>query len=264
MIDIDLLNMYQNLQNLANLMDKKETEEGFWETITKYPFLPPSIYLSSSYSTFLAPAHHLNVYSSILRQLNERVYSNNDTSININDPEIKLFQKLLGTQVQTIIISVKSLLDRLSKIFTYFYPGLNPKHCTFSKPEAKRNKGLMAKVMESKDTDEIMMYVYTEYEFWIKDAVKARDEIIHYNDLEARISHVNGQRVLVYHSDISNLDEQGFPNEYVYKDLERIVENLYIFFEKSITMLTTKQIKLQRGHFDKAELYTEYKNNLNS
>lgn len=82
------------------------------------------------------------------------------------------------------LISIKTALDRLVKLFRLYKKGISD-YCTFGHiGKNNKSKGLMSRIIQDRDKDDISEYVYQEYNRWIYKCVKPRDTIIHYDDIQ--------------------------------------------------------------------------------
>lgn len=88
-------------------------------------------------------------------------------------------------EVQNCLIAIKVALDRIVKLFRLYKKGI-AEHSTFGHIDfsANKAKGFMAQVVQDKEKDNILEYVYQEYQKWIWESVQPRDAIIHYDDIQ--------------------------------------------------------------------------------
>lgn len=88
-------------------------------------------------------------------------------------------------EIQNCFIAIKVALDRIVKLFRLYKRGI-AEYSTFGHIDASTNKakGFMAQVIQDKEKDDILEYVYREYQKWIWDSVQPRDAIIHYDDIQ--------------------------------------------------------------------------------
>lgn len=87
-------------------------------------------------------------------------------------------------EVQNCLISLKTALDRIVKLFRLYRKGI-AEYSTFGHINSVTNKakGFMAQVVRDRKDDDVLEYVYKEYCEWIRDSVQPRDAIIHYDDI---------------------------------------------------------------------------------
>lgn len=71
--------------------------------------------------------------------------------------------------VQNCLISIKIALDRLIKIIRLYKSGI-AEYTTFGHIDEKTNKakGFMAQVARDREKDEILQYIYQEYDKWMR------------------------------------------------------------------------------------------------
>ncbi|MCC3359546.1 hypothetical protein [Bacillus sp. REN16] len=248
---IDINNKLSILHNFTEIVHIKEkammkTIEDVW----LYDFL------DGSNSSFIAPAYHLNQYLDLLEEFN--IYNLNK---GYND-ELDLIKYKFSVEVHNLFFSIKSLLDRLVAIFSFYYPGIQLK-TTFGRMVNKKPSGLMSKVNELKDKDDLMAYIYEEYFNWIQSAVSPRDLVTHYNDLGIRQHSTIDGRIIPYHVERvilqnnkkflvvgeemdDDLLDDLIPNEFTYKDLIGYVNHLYEFLHYVFEKLKDKDFKSKR------------------
>lgn len=248
---LDLSSKLSILENYAKHIDDKEEKMG-----VKIEDLNLSDHLFHSKSSFIAPAYHLNEYLNLVEEYNINYMGKGFTE------ELEIIKIKFNVKVHDIFISIKSLLDRLVAIFTYYYPGIT-KSTTFGRIKDLKSSGLMSKVQELKDKDPLMMFIYEEYNFWIKSAVAPRDIVTHYNDLGFQIKQTMDGRIIPTHIEKKLFEKHNkptikvsftseitdemlddiIPTDMNYKDLIRFVNNLYDFFEKVFAYLICKDFK---------------------
>ena len=133
--------------------------------------------LNNIYPTYLAPAYHLKNYSKIVNDPYASGLFNNDLRRHKTHSLFKI-------EFQEILISIKSLLDRLVKLLSIKYKGIDI-NSTFGRFDKVKNKGrgLMSYAYQFSDKDEYFKRLVYEYESWIIKAVLPRDKVVHYNDL---------------------------------------------------------------------------------
>jgi hypothetical protein len=153
---------------------KLEISENVYEDIiTLINTMEPSL---------LAPFYHYNNYIDWYK----KDFLWDDTKYYLTEDEQRDSNVLRRTkyqiEMQALLISIKTALDRLVPIFSYYYKGIMP-HMTFGRYTETKNKGLMHLVNSGKEKDELLMFIHDNYIKWINVVVAPRDMIIHYNDM---------------------------------------------------------------------------------
>lgn len=137
----------------------------------RYKFVSISDTILGMTNSIVAPAHHYNNFYNFIK----------------ND-EIG-YKRLIRLQIeaQAILISIKIGLDRTVNLFRFYFKGIS-NGTTFGRiKENGSGKGFMNKVLENVEIDKLMKTTMDEYHLWIKEAVKPRDSIMHYSDLDTEV-----------------------------------------------------------------------------
>ncbi|MCT8975008.1 hypothetical protein N4T77_00195 [Clostridium sp. CX1] len=220
-------------------------------------------YISYSKATYLAPAYNYNKYIEHLIEYNINImnkkYSKN----------LECYEQLFTIEIQNIFISIKCLLDRLVTILSFYYKGISITSTFGRISENNKANGLMSEVLKRKENDELMGFIYSEYNSWIKEIVEPRDIIMHYNDMYCNVHYTADGREFFMHSNIRIFDENRndswdlpSPDEgHYYKSLMKSVQNVYEFFDTTFEVLKKKNIIYQRYHFKEKIDFDEYKKN---
>lgn len=172
---------YQWLNKAVESNDdySRKLDEWMSETNHDIDFL---LCLDQIRTSFIGPAHNFNrLVDSIIQDVfwDDIKYTIPDTdwiSMGNRTSEIVL-------DLHNCLISIKSALDRLVKLFRLYKNGISD-NCTFGHIDKNfKSKGFMSRIVQDKDKDAISEYVYQEYNKWIKECVRPRDVIIHYDDI---------------------------------------------------------------------------------
>ena len=213
-------------------------------------------------ASYTAPAYHYNNYiEAIIRDMFW-----DDIKYEIPEEEREwgaLRRAKYQMEVQAIFLSIKMALDRLVLVFSYYYRGVST-DTTFGRyRDNGRPRGLMSKVNELKDSDDLMTYIESAYHQWIKIAVSPRDMITHYNDLAIHFewdsdlatiipSHVN-QRIIEKKNEgrtpnnKSAVDQQEkIGNTFSFVHLCHFVSSWYEFCERIISSLIERPLISER------------------
>ena len=139
-------------------------------------YIDISCEIESIVSSLLAPCLQLNNYldcSAADIEWDEIKFNVEDIS---GYPSGKLRRVSTDVYGTSVLISIKSALDRLVRILSYYYPGISS-HTTWGRyKDSQRKEGFMGVVRNRTDEDELLNYFHTEYHDWIKDAVAPRDQ----------------------------------------------------------------------------------------
>ncbi|MFW2504584.1 hypothetical protein [Clostridium diolis] len=159
-----------NLENMSNDI-KSEFDDVYLDLVTLLRQMLPS---------YISPAYHFNKYMDDLYTdiFWDEIKFEMDEEISMALREAKFIANLQG-----VITSIKTALDRMVVIFSYYYPGF-AWYTTFGHIADNKGKRFMGKVCELAPRDTLMKFILDEYNSWIKMAVEPRNIIIHYNDLQ--------------------------------------------------------------------------------
>jgi hypothetical protein len=200
--------------------------------------------------SFLSPAYHYNFYVEHLINWINFDKHNNEVYESSFYRQVK-FQ----IEFQDVLISIKTALDRLVVLFSYYYKGIMP-HTTFGHQDSKgKFTSFMQKINELKDEDSLAKYIYDEYFEWIQIAVLPRDILIHYNDMGIAWRYDSSINVEIpqhyIHKFFLSKDEKESLKSYTYEqeDLKIIVDSYYTFFDKVLDMLNDKTIIIEKARF---------------
>jgi len=134
--------------------------------------------------SFIAPAWHYNSYIDHL--LRDLFWQDFKSRIPPEDRPSNIMRRLsFQVPAQSVLLAVKSGLDRLVLLLSYYYRGFSP-NTTFGRIKNDgRASGLMAYALTNAATDPIFRFLVDDYHRWIKFAVEPRDVITHHNDMMA-------------------------------------------------------------------------------
>lgn len=211
-----------------------------------HPYLDLVTIINSMSPSYLAPAYHYNNY--IDKLLSDITWD--DEKYNIPEEEWVsgfLRRNAYQIEIQAALLAVKSALDRMVSVFSYYYKGFGP-YTTFGGVNDKgKSRNFMSKVADDKTGDELLKFISEEYIKWIKVAVEPRDLISHYNDLG--ISYEFDSEALIempVHFNLSLIKTMESKEITIpkisYSDLYDYSMNWYKFFNRVIDILNTKSI----------------------
>lgn len=238
---------------------KKENELEEYSEFLKCPLY---YYLQVSHTSFIAPAYNYNCYLDLLINTNLK-HMNHESNEHSN-----YINYLYTIHIQNVFVSIKSLLDRIVTILSFFYPGVSIE-TTFGHITGNKSKGFMSVVSKGVEKGDLFMkFIYDEYENWIKDVVQPRNTIMHYNDFDTSYHWTNDGREFPVFKEVKlfsdNADDRFCsPDEgHSYKTILHNVQDLYYFFDVICACLEKSDIVYRKYHFkDKGE-YEKYRKSI--
>ena len=208
------------------------------DTIIKEVFQDISCDVDSITSSLLSPCLHLNNYlecSASDIEWDEIKYTIEDKD---EYPSSKLRRISTDIYGVSILISIKSALDRLVRILSYYYPGISS-HTTWGRyKENQKKEGFMGVVRKRQNTDKLLNYFDTQYNDWIKYAVAPRDSLIHYRDSVPSWYFDSKSGALIQSHVTKN--SEGKSQGYGIYTLEEYVTKWFKFMEHTLYSLSTK------------------------
>lgn len=226
------------------------------ESLTKYEKKETNLVclyhiLGRSKSTYIAPAFNLNAYLDKLVEYNIKRFNK---EINYTGDDLYVIQ--INITIQTLLISIKCLLDRIVPLLSYYYVEVRKLDWTFGRvKDGKSKDALMEVVLGLRDSDPLMRYLSEQYEEWIEDIVSPRDMIVHYNDLGVREHHTVDGRIIPVHleSRLYGIKDENscldLPRDFSYKDICHVVDKLYTLYEIVFLQLEGRPINHFTKHF---------------
>lgn len=147
------------------------------------PFFEVSASVEAARASYLAPGIHLNLYLDWLLfdlECEEGLhpvyeYENRPSNI-VRRSHFEVF-------AHSVLIALKSALDRLVSILGHYVGGVSP-HMTWGRIKNGKASSFMSIVERGRKNDELLEFLHREYLSWIANMVAPRDEIIHYSDLQ--------------------------------------------------------------------------------
>lgn len=184
-------------------------------------------YLKNNITSFLSPAFNFNrliqSYINYLNALDEHCPMSN----------IEFVEYFCS--IHTCLISIKTGLDRIAQLFSYFYRGVS-KSTTFGHiKENGKYTGFLSFVnqkIKSKDDDAFLFeHIMRNYDSWTKECVSPRDQIIHYNDITIALgcNEELGLPEPIGLSKASPFVNSQLIKEYTY-DFYKLIDRIFDFF----------------------------------
>ncbi|MFD2446607.1 hypothetical protein ACFSO7_21950 [Bacillus sp. CGMCC 1.16607] len=147
------------------------------------------------------------------------------------------------TNLQSVLTTIKTGLDRLVAIFSYYYNGFSSDTTFGHIKESGSFKGFMNTVDRLKKEDELMSYIYDQYIEWISFAVKPRNIIMHYNDLTTSWHYDSKLNCLIpIHTCKKVLGKEHKSLVFNFTTIRDYCEKWYKFFGKVFSYLANKDI----------------------
>jgi hypothetical protein len=194
-------------------------------------------------ASYLAPALQLNNYlesSATDVEAEELRHVNPDIEL----PSNVLRRVSTNAYAASVLLAVKSALDRLVRILAFYYPGIAG-HTTWGRYDKKGNpSGFMAVVARGRESDALLAAAHEAYERWIRKAVAARDSLIHYRDAESHWYFLPEDRALVQTHAVEDTDGQS--HGYGITSLCEFVGEWYQLADETLLRLAAKLPKPPR------------------
>jgi len=210
-----------------------------------HPYLDLLTIVDCMSPSYLAPAYHYNNYVNAL--LLDVLWDEQK----INMPEggwITGFQRrnICQIEAQALLLAIKTALDRMVSIFSYYYKGITP-YTTFGRINGNKSRGLMSIVNTNETGDDLLSFIKEEYYKWIKITVEPRDLIAHYNDLATYYEFDSeswiGMPVYLNDRLIKTKESKKIvTHKFDYINIYDISANWYIMFGKILDYLIAKPL----------------------
>lgn len=181
-------------------------------------------YVQNNVTSIIAPAYNYNdLVNNEIKAL-----KNFDAVNSYNDINLYYY----GVSLHNCLYFIKTGLDRLVRIFHYYYNGIARESTFGHQKENGKYTGLLALAIQNQDSDKLLKYIIDQYNQWIKECVSFRDTITHYDDLfPFSCTNENGTNTGVgaIRKQIAFIDSKIIPgNPYVdTKSVKQFVENYY-------------------------------------
>ena len=139
-------------------------------------------------------------------------------------------------ELQNCLVSIKIALDRSVKLFRLYKKEI-AEYSTFGHIDSSTNKakGFMAQVIQDKDKDDILEYVYQKYCEWIRACVQPRDAIIHYDDIQVEYFFFEGHEIPKF---ICRKKQDVI--EFSFQDVTLYISSFYAFYSEVTRMIFEK------------------------
>jgi hypothetical protein len=226
----------------SKLAETSESSKG----LSDHPYFDLTTIINEMLPSYLAPAYHYNNYiDAIMTDItwDDIKYDTQEEEWISNIRRRANFQ----IEIQALLLSIKTGLDRLVSIFSYYYRGFSL-DTTFGRiKDNDKPQGFMSTVVENEENDELLKFIKSEYLKWIKLAVQPRDIITHYNDLGLIFEFkpdlllttpIHFSERLVKTKETKNMDVSRF----TYEDILFFSTNWYYFFDKVMNELLKREL----------------------
>lgn len=202
-----------------------------------------SVWLRCVRPAYIGPAYIFNKYIDVFvkdvfwNDIKYEIAEENWVSSSLREAEVLV-------ELQNCLVSIKIGLDRMIKLFSLYYRGISPTS-TFGRIEVRedgteKGKNFMAYVLANKGKDEIFEFIYKEYNEWIRECVRPRDAIVHYQDFFSTymFDSMTGTEYPVHFNEKNNE-----PIEALIFLVRDYVNRYYVFFEEILKAFFKKEKK---------------------
>lgn len=244
----DLDSKLDDIYNIRTKYDLKYNEFKL-RIGTDNSYLDLSTLINEMMTSFISPAYYYNLY--IENLIKDLSWDDNKYEFPESEWESsKLRRVKYQADAQSVFLSIKMCLDRMVTIFIYYFPGMSV-NSTFGRyKENGKPHGLMSKVSDLKDSDELMGYIEKQYHEWIKLAVCPRDAITHYNDMQIQYYLDSETRFeLPLHSGIKIFDLNHTSYTYGFVSIKKFIEKWYDFFDFVMQNLLNRELISDKAKF---------------
>lgn len=198
-----------------------------------------TLFLNNIRPAFVGPAYSLNKY---IDAYVEDVFWD-DIKYEV-DPEKRMSSSLraisITIEMQNCLLLIKSGLDRLVRLFSFYDRGI-ASTSTFGRiKENGSAKGFMSHVVSKKDANPMYSFIYDEYVQWIQECVRPRDAIVHYSDFAT--SYGYDSDTITEHPVGINAREDDLAVSF--SSLVEYVNRYYSFFDRIISMFAAAERKI--------------------
>lgn len=198
-----------------------------------------TLFLNNIRPAFIGPAYSLNKY---IDAYVEDIFWD-DIKYEM-DPEKRASSSLraisITIEMQNCLLLIKSGLDRLVRLFSFYDKGI-ASASTFGRiKENGSAKGFMSHVVSKKDTNPMYSFIYDEYAQWIQECVRPRDAIVHYSDFA--MSYGFDSDTITEHPVGINAREDSLAVGF--SSLVEYVNRYYNFFDKIISIFAAQERKI--------------------
>lgn len=159
-------------------------------------------------ASFFSPALHLNHYLNWMIEMgvDELEINTPPTPESSRSPSLHLQSTLGATYATSILISIKSALDKLVRVLHFYYPGI-ASHTIWGR--WKKNcdaSGFMSVVKNRKGPDVLLEHIEIAYEKWIHLAVAPRDALVHYKDSKGSWNFLKDKNLFIREHSVQHED----------------------------------------------------------
>lgn len=243
---IDLESKLDSILNVRQKFHLKYQELEL-DALEDHAYLDLCTIINEMATSFTAPAYHYNSYIDNL--IKDLTWDDMKYTLEESKWESNLLRRVkYQADVQSVFLSIKTCLDRLIAIFTYYFRGISPSTTFGRYKDSGKATGLMSKVRELKESDNLMGYIEESYHKWIKLAVSPRDTIAHYNDLQINY-HFDTETgfEIPTHGNGKILDSSFTSKTFAFTSLKSFIDDWYVFFEKVIQGLINRELISERA-----------------
>lgn len=221
---------YKNLYDLEKLSSDYTV---LLDKNVKYLYHGNHIFLYHKFFDFrisyLAPAYHFNTLEKVTKDYFEIDLPKLSSKGVVDENDMSFMTLKIQLELNALLVSIKTALDRFVFFISKINRSVSPS-TTFGRiKENGKGTGLMSEVLKKKEEIEIMKLIYHNYNLWIRDAVKPRDTVVHYENLSLNFKIVENNSFEPVFSKI----EKGIENLEL-KDLKKYVDHWMEFSNEFI------------------------------
>ncbi|MDH1260739.1 hypothetical protein N5C62_23995 [Pseudomonas atacamensis] len=197
-------------------------------------------------SSFLSPAMHLNHYLDWMIEMGIDDFSGTWSSSEKpkTGPSLHLQSSMGSVYATSILISIKSALDKLVRVLQFYFSGISS-HTTWGK--YGKGGGFMNFAQLNSGSEPLLKYVTESYDRWIHLAVAPRNALIHYKDSQGSWEYLKDQLLFVRTHCVQDQDGNVF--NYGVDTLCEFVREWYVLSKHVLSELSTRQPLVRKQPF---------------
>jgi len=189
-------------------------------------------------TSYIAPAYHLNRFDKATKEFFENDLPKSLQKGYMDENTMSLLTVKLHLEFNTVLYSLKMSLDRIVFFMSKYYKGISPNNTFGRIREDGKPKSMMAEVVRLKDSDKIMNLIFENYNEWIGEAVKPRDTITHYENLNLSFLEITESNFTpVFNHRQKEIDSFGREELILY------IDKWYLFINEFLNLLLNEKIK---------------------
>lgn len=194
-------------------------------------------------ASYLAPALHFNNYLESLAIDIEMEETKHDLAEDAPRPCNTLRRLSVDAYATSVLLAIKSGLDRLVRILSFYYPGI-ARHTTWGRFDKKgKPSGFMTVVERGMLNEQFLANLNAAHLRWIQQAVGPRDALIHYQDAISIWCFLPKSGALIQSHEVADAD--GQVHSYGINVLTSYVDEWYQLADSVLLTLATRLPKVR-------------------